>query len=124
MSAALVFAGGGGKGAYEIGVWKAMHELGLEEEFTSVIGTSVGALNALLFGQEDYVVAEKIWRELHPGKILVPNASLGAKVLEQAGKEKKPGESCAPRGWKEQGPFLLNFINCSSNSQMLPVYYR
>ena len=30
---ALILAGGGGKGAYEIGVWKAMKELGIDKKF-------------------------------------------------------------------------------------------
>ncbi len=115
MSAALVFAGGGGKGAYEIGVWKAMHELGLEEEFTSAIGTSVGALNALLFGQEDYAVAEKIWRELHPGKILVPNASLGAKVLEQAGKAISSKVSYSAKVMEQAGKVISSKASFSGN---------
>ena len=39
----LVLAGGGGKGAYEIGVWQALRDLGLEQSVTAVSGTSVGA---------------------------------------------------------------------------------
>jgi len=70
MELALVFQGGGGKGAYEIGVWKALRELGLEHVFKSVIGTSVGALNALLFGQQNIQMAERIWKELSPEKVL------------------------------------------------------
>ncbi len=57
----LVFSGGGAKGAYEIGVWKALIELGLADRITGISGTSVGALNALLFGQGDYEIAEKTW---------------------------------------------------------------
>ncbi len=32
---ALILAGGGGKGAYEIGVWGAMRELGIDKEITA-----------------------------------------------------------------------------------------
>ena len=42
----LVFSGGGGKGAYQIGVWKALREYGIEAD--CVAGTSVGALNGAL----------------------------------------------------------------------------
>lgn len=42
MKRVLVFGGGGSKGAYEIGVWKALDELGLH--FDAVCGTSIGAL--------------------------------------------------------------------------------
>ena len=42
----LVFAAGGGKGSYEIGVWKYLHEIGLDQYVRAVSGTSVEALNA------------------------------------------------------------------------------
>ena len=42
----LVLEGGGGKGSYQIGVLKAIRELGLEKKIVAVSGTSVGALNA------------------------------------------------------------------------------
>lgn len=60
----LVFSGGGAKGAYEIGVWRYLRECGLDKQITGISGTSVGALNGLLFLQGDYDCAEKIWREL------------------------------------------------------------
>ena len=37
----LVFAGGGGKGAYQIGVWKALREVGLDNKVTAVSESSV-----------------------------------------------------------------------------------
>lgn len=45
----LVFAGGGGKGAYQIGVWKALIEKGLDKYVTCISGTSIGGLNSALF---------------------------------------------------------------------------
>ena len=60
----IVFAGGGGKGAYEIGVWRYLHERGMDKKITGISGTSVGALNGLLFLQGDYDLAEKVWLEL------------------------------------------------------------
>ncbi len=42
----LVLQGGGALGAYQVGVYQAMHEAGLEP--TWVIGTSIGAINASL----------------------------------------------------------------------------
>ena len=44
----LVFDGGGAKGAYQIGVWRALREAGLEQYVTDVAGTSVGGLGAFL----------------------------------------------------------------------------
>ena len=42
----LVLQGGGALGAYQIGVYQAMHEAGVEPDW--VIGTSIGAINASL----------------------------------------------------------------------------
>jgi len=43
-SVGLVLSGGGAKGGYEIGAWKALIDLGIE--IGGVYGTSVGSLNA------------------------------------------------------------------------------
>lgn len=69
---ALILAGGGGKGAYEIGVWKAMRELGTDKKIRAVSGASVGGLNGALFVQGDYDRAERIWLTLTAEKILSP----------------------------------------------------
>ena len=42
----LVLQGGGALGAYQIGVYQALHESGIEPDW--VIGTSIGAINAAL----------------------------------------------------------------------------
>ncbi len=68
----LVFAGGGGKGAYEIGVWKYLHEMGLDNYVKAVSGTSVGALNAALFVGSNYEQAEEMWLSIDQSKILTP----------------------------------------------------
>ncbi len=60
----LVFGGGGAKGAYEIGVWKALREFGIEEKITGISGASVGSLNGALFLQGDLELAEKTWNNL------------------------------------------------------------
>lgn len=48
----IVLAGGGGRGAYQIGCWKKLKELGLDR-FSVISGTSVGALNAALIAAGD-----------------------------------------------------------------------
>lgn len=42
----LVLQGGGALGAYQLGVYQAMHESGIEPDW--VIGTSIGAINAAI----------------------------------------------------------------------------
>lgn len=59
---ALVFSGGGGKGAYQIGAWKALREIGFEPDI--VTGTSVGALNGVLVALNKYDEALDIWENM------------------------------------------------------------
>src|SRR6202008_4333697 len=42
----LVLQGGGALGAYQVGVYQALHESGIEPDW--VIGTSIGAINAAI----------------------------------------------------------------------------
>lgn len=72
----LVLEGGGGKGAYQIGVWKAMKERGIAKKITAVSGTSVGALNAALFATGDLENAIKVWSNISPDMVLTPNTIL------------------------------------------------
>lgn len=65
----LVLAGGGGKGAYQVGVWKALSEYGLAQRVTVISGTSVGALNGALFSCVSPAEAEQIWLEAVPGRL-------------------------------------------------------
>lgn len=48
-SIGLVLSGGGAKGAYQAGVWKALAESGIIERIDAISGTSVGAINAVAF---------------------------------------------------------------------------
>lgn len=59
MKRAIVLSGGGAKGAYQIGVWKALRKLKLN--YSIVTGTSVGALNGAFFVQKDYFKAVHMW---------------------------------------------------------------
>jgi NTE family protein len=45
----MVLQGGGALGAYQAGVYQALHEAGIEPDW--VIGTSIGAINASLIAQ-------------------------------------------------------------------------
>ncbi|MBX3671176.1 MAG: patatin-like phospholipase family protein [Rhodocyclaceae bacterium] len=62
----LVLQGGGALGAYELGVYQALHEAGLEPDW--VIGTSIGAINgAIIAGNrsEDRLVRlRELWRRV------------------------------------------------------------
>lgn len=58
---ALVLSGGGARGAYQLGVWQALNELGVDTLIKAVYGTSVGAINGAAFVQGDFDKASDIW---------------------------------------------------------------
>ena len=58
----LVLDGGGARGAYQIGAWKALSEAGVK--INAVAGTSVGALNGALICMGDLQRAEDIWHNM------------------------------------------------------------
>lgn len=62
----LVLSGGGGKGAYEVGVWQALEEYGLTKKITCISGTSVGGLNSALFSCESTERINSIWKNQVP----------------------------------------------------------
>ena len=55
----LVLEGGGTKGAYQVGAYKALRDLGIE--FQGVSGTSIGALNGAYIIQNNIEIMEDIW---------------------------------------------------------------
>ena len=59
---AFVLSGGGSRGAYELGVWQALRELGIPIHIAA--GTSVGALNGAMVAQDDFELAVRLWNEL------------------------------------------------------------
>ena len=76
----LVLQGGGALGAYQVGVYEAMHDAGIEPEW--VIGTSIGAINAALIAGNP--IGERIdrlnafWRHVgKPGTVARPLDWLG-----------------------------------------------
>ena len=66
----LVLSGGGAKGAYEVGVWAALQEMGILNKIDGIIGTSVGALNAVLLETCGYKKASELWGNLSGKDIL------------------------------------------------------
>ena len=65
----LVFAGGGAKGAYQIGVWKALSELDIKIGLS--VGTSVGALNGALYAQKEFELAKDLWLNMSMESVFV-----------------------------------------------------
>lgn len=98
----LVLEGGGAKGAYHIGVYKALMEMGYH--FSGVAGTSIGALNGALIAQGDWKKAWDLWfnvsnlstygineeafKSLGNGELKAENAIYAANVIADVIKSK------------------------------------
>lgn len=76
---ALVLAGGGAKGSYQVGVWRALQEL----EWTPAIitGASVGTLNGCMFASGKADEVEQLWRTMENHDVLDVPATRDADEL-------------------------------------------
>jgi len=68
MKRALVFSGGGSRGAYECGAWQALKEMNIRID--AVYGTSIGAVNAALVAQGDLATATQLWENIRMDQIV------------------------------------------------------
>lgn len=64
----LVLAGGGTRGAYQVGSWKALQELNIN--IKGIVGASIGALNGALFLQNDYAQVSKMYETIKINNIM------------------------------------------------------
>ncbi len=78
----LVLSGGGAKGAFEIGVWRWLERTGLIQKITGISGTSVGALNSVLFSCTTLEEAEEIWRSIRQDDLTHLNADTLRRMAE------------------------------------------
>ena len=65
---AIALEGGGARGAYQIGAWRALEEAGIR--YNAVSGTSVGAINGTLMAMRDLNQAEQIWKDIRFSQII------------------------------------------------------
>lgn len=79
-SYALALEGGGAKGAYQIGAWKALREAGVK--IGAVAGTSVGALNGALIVMDDLDKAEDIWKNIRYSQVMDVDDDTMARLLK------------------------------------------
>lgn len=76
----LVLSGGGAKGAYQVGVLKALNELGVEASMLA--GASIGSLNgAIIAAAENQADAAAHLEELWTGLAEISPISLGSKTF-------------------------------------------
>ena len=60
----LVLNGGGGKGAYQIGVLKALKEKGYLDDVGAISGVSIGTVNSIIYAMGDIELGYKIWDDI------------------------------------------------------------
>lgn len=100
---ALVLSGGGSRGAYQVGAWRALDELGIK--FDMVVGVSVGALNGAMVCQGERVLAEHLWRQLETNDIF--DVSSDAKLEDFAAEMIKQGGA----GTHGLQKFVSNYVD-------------
>ena len=120
----LVLAGGGGKGSYQIGVWKALHEHHLIDYFGAVSGTSVGSLNAFLFSTGNLEKAISLWENITSSTILSHKEHGDCKRLMD--KLSYIADPCQEEGWfSQEGLFKLirsSILQNDINNMKIPCY--
>lgn len=72
----LVLSGGGGRGAYEIGVWRALIDLDIK--IGGVYGTSVGSINGAAVVMGDYETARDLWLNIDYEQVMKLSPELTA----------------------------------------------
>ena len=65
---AIALEGGGARGAWQVGAWRALEEAGVR--YNAVSGTSVGAINGALMAMRDLTQAEQIWKDIRFSQII------------------------------------------------------
>ena len=105
----LVLAGGGARGSYQIGVWRALDELGWRAGV--VTGTSVGCLNGALYVLGQYEMARDMWLSIRSSDVMAlpaPGSGLGAlgeavrQFMAEGGLDVSPLEQIVSRVLDEQ----------------------
>lgn len=103
MKVAIVLGGGGSKGAYQVGAWRALRELGIK--YDVVTGTSIGALNGALMVLGDYEKALGLWREIDIDKVVLNGLNLRTDL----------------RYYQENSEKLLPFIKSYKNNKGMDI---
>ena len=112
MKTAVVLSGGGTRGAYELGAWRAFRELGIE--YHIVTGTSIGSINGAMMCIGNYERTEEMWLGLKMTDMLTEKtgSSVGKKIasLFSFGVKKGTSDDRLIAGAVDNSPFA-NFIN-------------
>ncbi|MEG1291403.1 MAG: patatin-like phospholipase family protein, partial [Lachnospiraceae bacterium] len=78
MRRAIALCGGGTKGAYEVGVWRALKEL--DVDYQIVTGTSIGSITGALMTSRDYELACELWNTIRMEDVMEDGVNLTATI--------------------------------------------
>lgn len=122
----LALSGGGARGAYEVGVVRALAKMKLDP--VHIAGASIGALNGAVVAsspsiQQAAVRLETLWRELNPEAILkvrgIPEEFGWGSVLDFL-KEKFAGDDDSQdNGWSEQTREVFSILDSGALDDIL-----
>lgn len=87
---AVALEGGGAKGGYEVGVWKALREEGIQ--YNAVSGTSVGALNGALMVAGKFDEAVDLWSSIKMSSLVAVEEKEGNELSKLFSGEFQLGE--------------------------------
>lgn len=76
---ALVLGGGGAKGSYEVGVWKALNKLNMK--FDIVTGVSIGSINGAFYVANEYKKCLKMWQKITTSDLF--DVAIGSKMSKE-----------------------------------------
>ncbi len=116
----LVFSSGGCKGAYHLGVWRALVEVGLTNRVGAISGTSIGALCSALFASTgDPAAQERAWIETSSIFKLSPKKSDVERIYAD-----NVARQCRRYGVAELSPIATNRLwqaaEAQARREMLP----
>lgn len=77
---AIALEGGGARGAYQVGVWKALDEAGIR--YDAVAGSSVGALNGAMMTMHRLAEAEALWKNMRFSQVMNVDDDTMKKLFE------------------------------------------
>ena len=76
---ALVLGGGGAKGSYEVGVFKALRKLHMK--FDIVTGVSIGSINGAFYVANEYKKCLKMWKKITTSDLF--DVAIGSKMSKE-----------------------------------------
>ena len=78
---AIALEGGGARGAWQVGVWRALQEAGVR--YNAVSGTSVGALNGAMMTMGQLEDAERLWKDIRFSQVMNVDDATMSRIMNR-----------------------------------------